>query len=322
MDSRKVCVVGSLNVDVVAYLDPHPSAAGYATGRRFETNAGGKSLNVALSLAAAETTVELVGRVGDDSFGALLLDRLERAGVSVEFVMVDDGAHTGVGHVRVSASGEYDTVVVPGANARLTTTDIDAYLEAAGTPDWVVLNLEVPLPTVRHAAAAFSSRGSRVVLNLSPLGEAAGDLPAADVTVLNLQEARLILGIAELGRADVADILSRLAARISGVIVVTLGEHGSAAFDGTRVIHQPAESVEVASAVGAGDSFLAVLVLVLASGASLDIALAAANRAGGLACRRSESNLAREDIGDIERHLGLSLGRRAETTRSTPGGTS
>ena len=319
MGKDRICVVGSLNVDLVAYVHPKAAAAGYTTGGRFESNAGGKSLNAALSLASAGIGVDIVGRVGDDLFGQQLLQKLDQSGLSRAFVAIDPIAHTGIGHVRVSASGEYDTVVIPGANGRLSSADVDRYLATAESPTWTILNLEFPLATVVHAASAFAAKGSNVVLNLSPLDGTETEFPAADVTVLNAREACIVLKRPEGMLGDIDRALDELRRVIGGAIVVTLGEDGAAAIDDAGICRVEGHPVDVVNAVGAGDSFLAVLVLALSSGESLPDVLAAANLGGMLACQRAESNLAPSDIESIERQLGIRLRPSPEMSSPTGG---
>ena len=70
-DGPAVCVVGSLNADLIAYESDSWIPGAYNVGERFELGAGGKGLNVAMSIAATGLPSYLVGRVGNDMFGQL-----------------------------------------------------------------------------------------------------------------------------------------------------------------------------------------------------------------------------------------------------------
>jgi ribokinase len=310
-----ICVVGSLNADLIAYLGPKGSAASYATGRNFEMSAGGKSLNAAMSIAALDPTVTLLGRVGADDLGTFLTGTLRRRGITTGGIIIDPQMHTGVGHVRVNPEGEYDTVVVPGANGNLSEADIDDYLAHHEPPAYVVLNLEVPLPAVRRAATRFRELGSTVVLNLSPVHPEAGTvLPLADVVVLNLSEACHVLDLP--AGKDERTLLTALRAAGAGTAVLTLGEAGVAAIGAdNELIRQEVEPAAVVNTIGAGDSFLAMMVLAMAHGHSFPVSLRAANEAGRLVCGRSESFLTSADIRQIENVIGRPL---ANTPIPTP----
>jgi ribokinase len=297
--STNICVVGSLNADLIAYVGAGASAASYATGSNFEMAAGGKSLNAAMSIASLDPSVTLVGRVGSDDLGNFIVGTLQARGITTDGIIRDDRLHTGVGHVRVNPEGEYDTVVVPGANGNFSEADVDAYLGAHEPPAFVVLNLEVPLPAVRRAATRFRELGTTVVLNLSPVhAEARSLLRLADVVVMNRSEACHVLDVP----SDTDERLLLRALREAGARtpVLTLGDGGVVAMDGNDLIQEKVEPVRVVNSIGAGDSFLAIMVLAMANDHRFSVSLRAANEAGRLVCSRPESFLTHDDIRQIE----------------------
>jgi ribokinase len=242
-----------------------------------------------------------VGRVGSDDLGNFITGTLRSRGVTTEGIIRDDRIHTGVGHVRVNPEGEYDTVVVPGANGNFSPADVDAYLQDHEAPGFVVLNLEVPLPTVRHAATRFRELGSTVVLNLSPLhAEARSLLRFADVVVMNLSEACHVLDVPQ--STDVPLLLRALREAGAKTPVLTLGDRGVAALNGNDVVQ-----ADVVNSVGAGDSFLGTMVMAMANGHPFSVCLRAANEAGRLVCGRSESFLTPADVRHIQEVVGVNL---------------
>lgn len=315
MRSTSICVVGSLNADLIAYLGDGGSAASYVTGSNFEMAAGGKSLNAAMSIAALDPTVTLVGRVGSDDLGHFIITALRSRGIITEGIVVDDRIHTGVGHVRVNPEGEYDTVVIPGANGNFSAADVDAYLENHEPPAFVVLNLEIPLRVVRHAATRFREAGTTVVLNLSPVhAEARSLLRLADVVVLNRNEACHVLDVP--GHTDERLLLTALREAGARTPVLTLGDGGVVALDGNDVVQEKVEPTRMVNSIGAGDSFLAAMVLAMANGHPFPVSLRAANEAGRLVCGRAESFLTCADIGQIEAAIGVPLAKGSVTALS------
>jgi ribokinase len=314
--STGICVVGSINADLIAYVGADSSAASYATGSNFEMAAGGKSLNAAMSIASLDPTVTLVGRIGTDDLGHFVDGALRARGITTEGIIRDERTHTGVGHVRVNPEGEYDTVVVPGANGNFSAADVDAYLNDHQAPAFVVLNLEVPLPAVRRAAARFRELGSTVVLNLSPVHpEARTLLRLADVVVMNRSEACHVLDVSP--NTDDRLLLTALREAGAKTPVLTLGEGGVLAMNGNDTVHEEVGPVRVVNSVGAGDSFLGMMVLAMASGHPFSVCLRAANEAGRLVCGRSESFLTPADVQHIENVLGVSLAK-ASTSPEAP----
>jgi len=302
-DGPVVCVVGSLNADLIAYESDTRIPGAYNIGRRFELGAGGKGLNVAMSVAATGLPAYLVGRVGADMFGDFLQDALADGGVRHDFVRTDPSAGTGIGHVRVNPRRDYDTCVVPGANARVDATDTTSALDSGLDYSQVVLQFEIPLETVLDAARRFRAAGSRVVVNFSPVTEGSRVvLPHTEVLVVNEAEAAAlwlqVAGTRAAAPSELAATMDVLRTCDGGPrdVVVTLGGRGLMGMSRTGEIRRyRAHEVPTVNALGAGDSFLAMLVSRLAQGEPFLDGLGAAGAAGALACSRRESWLNRGD---------------------------
>jgi ribokinase len=298
-----VCVVGSLNADLIAYESDTWIPGAYNIGQRFELGAGGKGLNVAISVAATGLPSYLVGRVGEDMFGHFILSALTTGGVHQDFVRTDPSAGTGIGHVRVNAKRDYDTCVVPGANTNVDASDTTFALDHGRSYSHVVMQFEIPLETVVDSARRFRAAGSQVLVNFSPVtGGSRVALPHTDVLVLNEAEAAAlwhqVAGSDEAAPSSLAATMDLLRRCDGGPrdVVVTLGEHGLCGMSRTGEVRQyRAHEVQTVNAVGAGDSFLAMLVSRLAQGEPFLDALTAAGAAGALACSRRESWLSRAD---------------------------
>ena len=298
----RVAVVGSLNADLIAYESEHTSGE-YNLGEAFELGLGGKGFNVAMSLAAAGAAPYLVGRLGNDIFGNLIRRTLTKSLVHHEFVQTDTGSSTGVGHVRINQKKDYDTCVVPGVNGRVDRTDIDLALSAGPTFTHAVLQFEIPLPTVLYAAKRFRAEGAKVIINFSPSTPGARALlPHTDVLVVNHSEASAVwlelVGSDEPLPPSLWTIIDALRRADGGGrdVVVTLGSRGVWGMSAHGEVRQlAAHSVNTVNAVGAGDSFLAMLVASLIRDNSLLDSLYAASAGGALACSRRESWLTVND---------------------------
>jgi len=86
---------------------------------------GGKGTNQAAAAAKLGSSVTMVGRVGDDTFGPVLVANLERLGADTQHVTVDPQASTGTAIVIVDAEGENCIVVSAGANGCTSKEDVD-----------------------------------------------------------------------------------------------------------------------------------------------------------------------------------------------------
>ncbi len=171
MASGRVLVVGSLNADLVVRTPRIPSPGETVTGSDLVIVPGGKSSNQAAAIGKLGGDVALLGCVGDDGNGTMLLDSLRESGVDVSHVQVLQGVATGSAMIAVDDSGENCIIVSPGANGRLSAVDVEAadeFFDTADDSSMLTLCLEVSIDAVKAAAREAHERGARVVLNLSP----------------------------------------------------------------------------------------------------------------------------------------------------------
>lgn len=286
--SAPIFVVGSLNMDFVAQVNRLPLRGETVPGSGFRTIPGGKGANQACAAGRLGGRVRMVGRVGDDVFGAQLRGSLQASGVDVSAVHVTDATPSGAALILVDAGGENQIVVASGANGCVTPSDVEAALGDA-TSGYLLLQLETPLETVAAAAAIGRRRGLTVILDPAP----ARTLPAAliecvDILTPNESEALVLLGRAEatvsLEQApDVGRAVRGLGARTA---ILKLGEAGAFLSSASALGHFAAPRVDAVDATAAGDTFNGALAVALAEGRSIDDAIAFANAAAALSVTR------------------------------------
>ncbi|BCW50146.1 ribokinase [Arthrobacter sp. StoSoilB13] len=308
-----IVVVGSLNADLTIYCDRLPKPGETVHGNGFAVNPGGKSANQAVAASKLGAQVSLVGAVGDDANGTMLLESTANAGVDVTRVRRSDAA-TGVAVISVDAGGENSIIISAGANGTLTPADVRAAADTFNNAAVVCLCLEVAIDTVIAAAQAGHDAGATVLLNLSPYAEVPEVLAElSDVLLVNAHEASLFLG----GEADVpaADaeaeawepVRSQFADRGLQRVLVTLGAHGSVVLDslarGTQdqITRIPPTRVSAVDTTGAGDAFTGAVAARLAAGDSLADAAGFASVAAALAATKKGTQAAYPSIADVER---------------------
>jgi ribokinase len=276
-----IVVLGSFMMDLVVRAPRRPVPGETVVGTDFGEYLGGKGCNQAVAAARAGARTAMVGRVGDDDYGRRFLDLLGREGIDAGCVAIDAAAGTGVATPLVEPTGENSIVIVPRANHAVLPTDVDAAAALIAGARVLLLQLELPLPTVVHAARCAREAGVTVVLNPAP---AVGDLGAleglVDVLVPNEGEAGQLTGI----EGDPLAAAKALRERFGGAVLVTLGAQGSLVLPADGAHEQvPAHAVDVVDTVGAGDAYCGTLGARLAAGDDLLTAARHAGAAGSLA---------------------------------------
>lgn len=260
-----IAVVGSANQDLVVPVTRHPSLGETVLGGDHLRVGGGKGANQAVACARLGAATHFIGCVGADDIGRALVRGLEADGIDTTGLHVLDGVPSGLALIVVAEDGENTIVVSPGANAHLAPSHLP--MDVLASADAVLVQLEVPVPTV--TAAVEAARGV-VVCNPAPAAPLPPELLAAtDVLIPNRSElATLTLADREPVTIDeVVDLARTLEG--PGAVVVTLGVDGALVSTSSDVRHVPAHQVTAVDATAAGDSFCGALTVAHAMGADL-----------------------------------------------------
>jgi ribokinase len=292
-DRRAVTVVGSVHMDLIAVADRLPARGESLTGHRFAMIPGGKAGNQAAQVALHGVPTYIVARLGDDHFGAHLRAKLQEKGVDTTFLVTDASAATGASPLLVGGDGEYASIIVPGAAARLSQSDVDAARPAIAKSVAVMVQLEIPIEATAYAARIARELGADVVLNASPAPSSPPALPndlrdSFDVLVVNGLEAARIGGVPVSTVRAASEAAASIRTRFGiPTVVVTMGDQGVVAATASGRTESPAWKVDVVDTVGAGDAFVGTLVAEFSRGTPLDQALYRATAAGAFAVMRT-----------------------------------
>ncbi len=280
--SGHIVVVGSLNMDLVVRAPRHPEIGETILGSDFKTFPGGKGANQAVAAARLGGLVRMVGKVGADAFGENLLEQVSTNGVDATFIQKEPTRATGVALITVNDEGENTIVVAPGANERLTPEDIllaEMAFEGAAV---LLLQLEIPLPSVEQAIDTAKRHGAQIVLNPAPAQVLPAELLAkVDYLIPNQTEISLLTGVEATGVA--VSFLHDLGVRH---LIVTLGDEGVLVSEKHHEKYIPAYPVDVVDTTAAGDAFVGAFAVALTEGLEPFQAASWGNAAGALSVTR------------------------------------
>ena len=280
----KVVVVGSFMMDLVIKAERRPQKGETLIGQQFGMFGGGKGNNQAIAAARLGGDVTMVGRLGRDSFGDTLMDALVEEGVEVGFVVRDGEAGTGVASPVIDADGDNSIIIVPRANMRLSTADVERAASVISESDVLLLQLEVPISASQCAAEIAQSSGTKVILNPAP----ARDLPDSflsqvDILTPNQVETEFLSG-EKVSDSESAERAAKiLLDRGVSAVILTLGDSGALLVKAEMTTRIPAYTVNVVDTTAAGDAFCGALAIALARGETLEDRVVFANAAGALA---------------------------------------
>lgn len=284
MQGPLICVVGSINMDLVVRAPALPVPGQTVLGGPFGTFPGGKGANQAVAAARAGGQVAMVGCVGADAYGPTLRAGLLHEGIDVSLVRTQADTATGVAVIAVDPTGQNTIIVAPGANAALTVEDVEQAAGLIRSAAVLLLQLEVPLPVVTAAARIARAAGTRVILNPAPAMPLDGSILALiDVLVPNETEVAELAAFLGDGSASPERIGYALREHGPGAVVITMGEHGVLAVDGEDTFQQPPFSVRALDATAAGDAFIGAMAVALAENWPLRAAVRRGAAAGALA---------------------------------------
>lgn len=266
-------------MDLVGRVPHLPVAGETVLGTAFSRHHGGKGGNQAVAAARIGAPVCFFGAVGRDDFGDELVSGLANEGIDVSRVL-RISAPSGCALISVDSHGGNAISVLPGAN-----------LQAPPPPDewlpdvrWLLLQLEVPVPTTLAWARAARAAGTKVLLNAAPMMALPPELlTLVDTLIVNQIELKSLVGAHD----DVETALHAAAALGPRQVVATLGAQGCVAWDGTTLHREPARAVWMVDSTGAGDTFAGALACGLWEGRSFADALMRANVAAALSCTRA-----------------------------------
>ena len=280
---NKIVVVGSSNTDMIIKVNRIPKPGETVLGGEFSMAPGGKGANQAVSAARAGGEVIFVTRVGDDVFGKRAIEGFIKDNINVENIIHDKNASSGIALIFVDSEGENSIAVASGANANMSPEDIKKSEDVIASASIVLMQLEIPVNTVKSVVDIAVKNNVKIILNPAPAQKLDDNL-LKDVFILtpNESEAEILTGINVKDEEGAEKAASVLLEKNIGCVLVTLGPNGVyvASPDFKGLI--PGFKVKAVDSTAAGDVFNGALAASLAENKSLIEAIKFSNAAAAL----------------------------------------
>jgi ribokinase len=230
----------------------------------------------------------LVGSVGDDDFGRMIMGHLQREGVDVSAIAVSSHAPTGMGIAMITADAENTVLGVMGANDHLSGRTVAEALDRhEKSLEAILINFEVPEEAVAAAVETGARLGIPVIVDAGPArGYAVDAWRKCTILTPNMQELGVLAGYDAFDDATCEKATQELLALGPQAVVLHRGDRGALITTREKCVEVAAFPVEAIDMTGAGDAFSGTLAVAIAQGLSLEQAVYRANAAGALAVTR------------------------------------
>ena len=252
-----VVVVGSLNIDHVLKVSELPLKGETIISESYELHEGGKGANQAVAIGRMGIDVRMIGKIGKDVYGQMLLKSLTHSNVKTENIIIDKKLRTGTALITVDRKGYNTIVLYQGANGGLRIDDILKNKKTLKKCDIVVLQQEIPRDVISYTINIAKEYKKIIVLNFAPALDLSKDsIKKVDFLILNESEISKLTGI-ECNEKNVKEPILQLKRFFKNNIIVTLGEYGSAYMTSCGDYYRiPSVRVNSVDSTGAGDAFI------------------------------------------------------------------
>lgn len=279
----KIVVIGSMNTDFMINVNHIPTGGETVRAGSIASLPGGKGANQAVGAGKLGGLVYMIGRLGNDSDGKEIYNSLVASGVKTDGVVFDDSIPTGKAYINVAEDGESTIVIYPGANGKLSRSQVRQYEQVLDEAVYCLLTLEIAEEIVEYAIQRCRRKNVKVILKPASAEKMKESLfGMIDYFIPNEKEvARLIPG--DMTVEQKAEIL--IGKGVKNVII-TLGSDGCYLRNGQYRGYFPAADFHPLDTTGAADAFISAFAVALSEGDDILKAISFASYAAGISITR------------------------------------
>lgn len=307
-------IIGSSNMDLNIYSEKLPQQGETVTGGIFKQSLGGKGANQAVASVRSGANTKFIGKIGNDAIGEQMIAQLTAEGIDISRIVTDPKNASGVAFILIDNDGENIISVAPGANSKLSPSEIREDSELIKNAGSVAVQMEIPIETISEIFKIASEGSAVKILNPAPLRPIPLEIITnIDILVPNRGELFQLCSILDLGELhgtvdekiiDASEKISNLGV---GTIITTLGPKGCILYQNDNnngSIKFPVFKVKAVDTVGAGDCFTGVLAGKMCQKMNIEDAVSYAISASSIAVTRKGAQASMPYMDEIEVRFG------------------
>lgn len=263
----KICVVGSINMDIVTSVDTYPERGQTVFGKNIMEFPGGKGANQSIACARQNQAVTLIGCVGKDSHGNSLINDLQKNHVDTSNIQRLANSSSGQTTIILDKDAENTIIYVEGANGELDPDNVAETIYQLEDCKILLTQMETPYQTVLTAMKTAKEKGIKVILDPAPANKVTDEmLVFADLILPNIHETKELTGVLVKDEQSARVAMKVFQEKGVNQGVLKLGAAGSYIFEGTDLTFIEGITVQAVDTVGAGDCFAGALASALLDG--------------------------------------------------------
>lgn len=283
----KIGVIGGLTMDLFYTVDKLPQKGEATQAKNYFLSPGGKALNITIAATRFNQQVFIIGSIGKDTLSEEIFETLSMEGIDQKGIVVQDNLQTDLITVLVTPDGKPSFIGTRAANYHLTFHDIQRLEKEISNLQVLLITMEIPGDVVKQALSLAKKYNVMTVLNPSPCDEFSPQLlTLTDYFIPNDYESFICSK-----KKTIKDQVDFFVKNGAKKIIITQEEKGCTFWNGKKITHFDAFTVDALDSTGAGDAFCGVFVSALLEGASEVEAIRLAQASGALVAKRRRSGL-------------------------------
>lgn len=281
---KRICVVGSINIDIITSTERFPTIGENVFADTFEVfQIGGKGANQALALGRLGQDVSMVGLLGDKFYSDETYKLLGENNVDCRGISLIKDQYPGIGLVIVDKNGDNEILVYPGTNNMMTTAYIDQFWDIISNSDIILFQLEIPVEVSLYAMKRLKSFNKTIILDPAPVKKVPDEIyQYVDYLTPNETELQGHTQMAIVSDEDMKRAAGHFIDKGVGCVIHKAGRNGAYIIGKDIFHHVQGYQVNAIDSTAAGDAFNAGLAYGLAQESELLQCVNFANAVGAL----------------------------------------